>query len=136
MGAVIRPVNRERLASRVGLVCVLDLQDPDRLVADKESDPIGSRHLVRAENDRDREGRPAREAALSDDRLVVLTTEETVERRKRAGAEHEDVRQLALTYLQLGQPPSLCSQLGQLIIRRQSIERPALQIPEPLQLVE
>src|SRR2546425_12662960 len=95
MGAVIRPVNRERLASRVGLVRVRDLQDPDRLVADKEPDPIGSRHLVRAENDRDREGGPAREAALRDDRLGVLTTEETVERRKRAGAEPEAGRKLA-----------------------------------------
>src|SRR5437667_9970252 len=115
MGAVIRPVNRERLASRIGLVRVRDLQDPDRLVADKEPDPIGSRHLVRAENDRDREGGPAGEATLRDDRLVVLAPEETVERRKRAGAEHEDVRQLALADLQLRQSPSLRAKLGQLL---------------------
>src|SRR2546428_549593 len=115
MGAVIRPVNRERLASRVGLVCVRDLQDPDRLFADKEPDPIGSRHLVRAENDRDREGSPAGEATLRDDRVVVLATEETVERRKRAGAEHEDVRQLALADLQLRPSAALRAKLRQLI---------------------
>src|SRR2546428_12365686 len=115
MGAVIRPVTRERLASRVGLVRVRDLQDPDRLVADKEPDRIGSRHLARTENDRDREGGPAGEATLRDDRLVVLATEEPVERRERAGAEHEDVRQLALADLQLRQAPSLRAKLRQLI---------------------
>ena len=136
MRFVIRPVNRERLAPRVGLIGLRDLHDPDRLFADEEPDPIGSRHIVRAENDRDREGRAAREAALRDHRFVVLATQESIDRRQGARAEHEDVRQLALTDLQLRQTPGLSPELRQLLPRGKSLERRARQMAEPLQPVE
>src|SRR5438477_234502 len=136
MPFVIRPVNRERLAPRVGRVGHRDRRDPDGRVTGDEPDPIGSRHIVRAENDRDREGRSAREAASRDHRFVVLATQKSIDRRQRARAEHEDVRQLALTDLELRQAPRLSPELQQLLPRGKSLERRARQMAEPLQPVE
>src|SRR2546428_3559083 len=119
MRIVIGPIHGERLARGVDLVSLGDLEDPDSFVADEERYAAGCLHFVGPKNDRNRERGAAGEPASGDDRLVVIATEETVERRKRAGAEHEDVGQLALTDLQLRQSPSFRPKLGQLIARWQ-----------------
>jgi hypothetical protein len=94
--SVGRPEGLLGLAVLVVLVDLLDVQDRQRATRPVgERDPVPGQNLVDRETDRKRPRQAAGQAHLLEDALVVLSTHETGQRRKRAGREHVQVGELA-----------------------------------------
>ena len=115
MRVVLGSVDAQRFTPDVCFVSSDDIDDADRFVADEKSNPVRSGNFVGAKDDRDGEGCPAGQAALLDDRLVVIAVHVPVQWRERAGAEHEHIGELTLPNLQSGKSSCLGPELLELV---------------------